>query len=155
MDANNLYPTAMLDYPLPYGGIKWANWLRDLGNMSYKYWQRKLTEDDNVGYVLEVDLNYPAELDDEHNSYPLAPEHMTITKDHLLPYQKKIADKLDIKLTSTNKKLCTTLNNKRRYVVYYKNLLFYMEQVMLLRNVHRVIMFKQAKFLKSYVDFNT
>ena len=45
--------------------------------------------------------------------------------------------------------------NKRRYVVYYKNLLIYMEQGMLLRNVHRVIMFKQAKFLKSYVNFNT
>ena len=30
-----------------------------------------------------------------------------------------------------------------------------MEQGMLLRNVHRVIIFKQAKFVKSYVDFNT
>ena len=30
-----------------------------------------------------------------------------------------------------------------------------MEQGMPLRNVHRVIMFKQAKFLKNYVDFNT
>ena len=88
--------------------------------MSDEYWQRKLTEDDNVVYVLEVDLDYPAELHDEHNSYPLAPEHMTITKDHLSPYQKKIADKLDIKLTSTNKKLCATLNNKRRYIVFYK-----------------------------------
>ena len=47
------------------------------------------------------------------------------------------------------------MNNKRRYVAYYDNLLFYMEQGMLLRNVHRVIMFKQAKFFKSYVDFNT
>ena len=33
--------------------------------------------------------------------------------------------------------------------------MIYLEQGMLLRNVHRVIMFKQAKFLKSYVDFNT
>ena len=155
LDANNFYQTTMSDYPLPYRGFKWANSLYDLGDMSYKYCQRKLTEDDNVGYVLEVDLDYPTELHDEHNSYPLAPEQITITKDHLSPYQKKIADKLDIKLTSTNKKLCATLNNKRWYVVYYKNLLFYMKQGMLLRNVHRVIMFKIAKFLKIYVDFIT
>ena len=126
----------MSDYLLPYGGFKWANWLCNLGDMSYKYWQRKLTEDDNVGYVLEVDLDYPAELHDKHNSYPLAPEHMKITKDHLSPYQKMIADKLDIKLTSDNKKLRATLNDKRRYVVYYKNLLLYMEKGMVLRKVH-------------------
>ena len=106
-----------------------SKWVMLFRGYELQYWQRKLTED--------------------------VPEHMTITKNYLSPYQKKIADKLDIKLTSTNKKLCATLNNKRRYVVYYKNLLFYMEKGMLLRNVHRVIMFKQAKFLKSYVDFNT
>ena len=30
--------------------------------------------DTNVGYVLEVDLNYPEHLHNKHNNYPLAPE---------------------------------------------------------------------------------
>ena len=58
LDANNLYPTTMFDYSLPYGGFKLENWLCDLPNMGYEYWLQKRTEDDNVGYVLEVDLDY-------------------------------------------------------------------------------------------------
>ena len=76
--------------------------------------------DDDVGYVLEVDLEYPIHLHDKHTSRPLAHEHMTITKDHLSPYQKEFADKLNLNLTSNNIKLCASLNKKQRYTVYLK-----------------------------------
>ena len=34
----------------------------------------ELTDDGSDGYILEVDLDYPKELHDSHNEYPLAPE---------------------------------------------------------------------------------
>ena len=154
-DANNLYPTTMSDYPLPYGCFKWDERLFRLPEMTYEDCRKTLTNDSEVGYILEVDLIYPKHLHDMHNSYPLAPEHMTITKNHLSPYQKQIVDKLDINLTSNNKKLCATLNDIHQYTVYYKNLLLYMKQGMILRKIHGAIQFKQSDFFKSYVDFNT
>lgn len=39
-------------------------------------WWNFVKEYDNkdVGYVLEVDLEYPIDLYDKHNAYPLEPE---------------------------------------------------------------------------------
>jgi len=33
---------------------------------------------ENIGYLLEVDLEYPKELHDLHNGYPLETEHFVI-----------------------------------------------------------------------------
>ena len=46
------------------------------------------------GYILEVDLEYPDELHELHNDYPLAPEKLAVSSDMLSKYCKKIADKL-------------------------------------------------------------
>ena len=40
------------------------------------------------GWILEVDLEYPAELHEEHNSYPLAPEKKVVKKKWMSEYQK-------------------------------------------------------------------
>ena len=55
--------------------IKRLNWL----NMSDR--QRE-------GFILEVDLMYPHDLHETHNSFPLAPEQLIITEDMLSPYAK-------------------------------------------------------------------
>ena len=46
-----------------------------------KYWRREilsLDDEANIGLMLEVDLEYPNELHDLHDTYPLAPEHVNI-----------------------------------------------------------------------------
>ena len=43
----------------------------------------QLGDNDPHGYIIECDLDYPAELHDRHNQYPLAPERFTIGRERL------------------------------------------------------------------------
>ena len=80
-----------------------------------------INENSKIGYFLEVDLEYPDELHELHNDYPLAPEKLAVTNDMLSKYCKEIADKYDIKVGDV-KKLIPNLRNKTKYVLHYRNL---------------------------------
>ena len=55
------------------------------------------------GYFLEVDLDYPENIHDIHNDYPMAPEKIKIEDDMLSPYCSEIKRKYDIKTGGINK----------------------------------------------------
>ena len=80
-----------------------------------------IDEKSQIGYILEVDLEYPDELHVLHNDYPLAPEKLAIPYDMLSDYCKKIADKYGIKVGDV-KKLIPNLGDKTNYVLHYRNL---------------------------------
>jgi hypothetical protein len=42
-----------------------------------------VSDDSEEGFILEVDLDYPPELHDLHNEYPLAPEKMKVAENML------------------------------------------------------------------------
>ena len=56
-----------------------------------------ISEKSPIGYFLEVDLEYPDELHEFHNDFPLAPEKLAVSND-MSKYCKKIADKYEIKV---------------------------------------------------------
>ena len=110
-----------------------------------------ISENSSIGYILEVDIEYPSELHDLHNDYPLASEKLEISQDVSSKYCSDIPNKYGIKIGGVNK-LVPNLGNKRKYVVYYRNLQLYLSLGMKLSKVHRVL---KSDWLKKFVDFNT
>ena len=134
LDANNLYGWAMSQY-LPTGNFKWMTDKEiskiDLG---------KYKADGKKGLILEVDLEYPQELHDIHNDYPVAPEKVNISNNMLSAYCKKIAEKYNISIGLVSK-LISTLRDKKEYVLHYRNLQLYLDLGLKIKKVHRVLKF--------------
>ena len=108
-----------------------------------------INDKSSVGYFLEVDLEYPDELHELHNDFPLAPAKFAVSSDILSNYCKKIAGKYEIKVGDV-KKLISNLGNKTNYVVHYRNLHLYLSLGMKLTKIHRVLKFKQSDWMKLY-----
>ena len=45
-----------------------------------------MSDNQDTGYILEVDLAYPKALHKAHSSFPLAPERLIINEEMLSPY---------------------------------------------------------------------
>ena len=146
LNVNNLYGRGMSAYR-PNGGFKWLENVDDFDAIL-------ISENSSVGYILEVDLKNPDELQKLHNDYPLAPEKLAIPYDMLSDYCKKIADEYRIKAGDV-KKLIANLSNKANYAVHYRNLQLYLSLGMKLIKIYRAFKFKQSDWMKNYIDFNT
>ena len=59
-----------------------------------------------------------------------------------------------MKINKVDKLICN-VQNKRNYVVHITALKQALDHVLILKKVHRVIKFKQEKWLKPYIDMNT
>ena len=134
---------------LPYGSFKFLS----QGEID-SFELDSIAENSLIGYISEGDLEYPKELHDLHDDYPLALEKIEVTYDMLSKYSNDIADCYNIKVGGV-KKLVPNLGDKIKYVVHYGNLQYYLSLGMKLIKIHTILSFKQSDWLKSYVDFNT
>ena len=148
LDGNNLYGWSMSQY-LPYSGFIWLN-----QEKNYRFDVNSIEENNSIGYILEFDLEYPSELHELHNDYPLAPEKIEISQNMLSKYCFNIAEEYGIKIGGVNK-LVPNLGNKSKFVVHYRNLQLYLSLGMKLAKIHRILKFKQSVWLTKYIDFNT
>ena len=73
LDTNNLYGKAMTE-TLPGRGFRWMD---DISRMDEDF-VRGYDKNDIKGYILEVDVDYPNELQNLHRNLPFLPERMVI-----------------------------------------------------------------------------
>ena len=150
-DCNNQYGWAMSQY-LPTHGFKWLK----LETECPEFWTNFVLQQEecqDTGYFFEVDLEYPEELHDTHDQYPLAPEHLEIKEEMLSEFQKGLAKDLNVKVGGS--KLCLTLLDKKEYICHYRNLKLYLEKGMKIKKVRKVLEFQQSPWIKPYIDLNT
>uniref|UniRef100_A0A336MAQ8 CSON012963 protein n=1 Tax=Culicoides sonorensis TaxID=179676 RepID=A0A336MAQ8_CULSO len=127
LDFNNLYGFSLSE-SIAYGGFQWLT-----DNQITRFKVENIPDDGDYGYVLSVDIDYPSELHDEHNELPFFPE------------RKKFGN---------TEKLCATLENKKNYVVHYRNLKQAMQNGLILKKVHKILKFKQSKWIAPYINLN-
>ena len=101
----------------------------------------------STGYIIEVDLEYPEELQVLHD-YPLAPKNLQFCMKSCHIIVKKIAGKYGIKVGDVMK-LIPNLGDKINYVLPYRNLQLYLSLGMKLTKIHRVLRFKKSDWMKK------
>ena len=129
LDANNLYGWAMSKI-LPVNGFKWEN---DLSRFNENFIKNH-NENSDVGYFLEVDIEYPKQLWSYRKDLPFLPERKKLGK---------------------VEKLVCSIEDKEKYVLHIKALKQSLNNGLVLKDVHRVIKFDQEAWLKPYIDMNT
>ena len=81
LDANNLFGLSMIQ-KLQYRNLEWDDKITEEDIINYK--------NGSMDYILEVDVEYPKELHDLHNDYPLAPEVKNVKANMLSDKQVEI-----------------------------------------------------------------
>ena len=69
---------------LPYGGFRWLE-TDEIDNLDIK----TINSDGEICYILEVDLDYPKHLHDNHSDYPSAEKKKIITEDQISPVNQE------------------------------------------------------------------
>ena len=117
LDANNLYGWAM-SQKLPVNGFKWVEKLSRFNERFIKNYN----ENSDIGYFLEVDIDYPKELFNLHKDLPFLPERKKVNK---------------------VEKLICNIEDKEKYVMHIKVLKQALNHGLVFKKVHRVIQFNQ------------
>ena len=94
LDANNLYGWAM-SQKLPVNGFKWVKNLSQFN----KSFIRNYNENSDIGYFLELDIDYPEKLFNLHKDLPFLPERKKVNK---------------------VEKLICSIENKKKFVIHLR-----------------------------------
>ena len=119
---------------LPVNGFKWIDNNETTGPIINKDFIKNYDENNDKGYIFEVDVKHPKRLHELHSDLPFLSERMEV---------------------NNCKKLVSNLFNKKKYVAHINILKQALNHGLKFKKIHRVIEFNQKAWLKPYIDMNT
>ena len=124
LDIYNLYGWGM-SQKLPVNGFKWVEKSR-LSRFNVRF-IKNYNENSDIGYFLEVDIDYPKELFNLHKDLPILPERKGVNK---------------------CEKLTCSIEDKEKYVIHIRALKQALNHGLKLEKVHRVIKLNQRAWFR-------
>ena len=157
VDANNLYGEAQ-SHSLPHSDFQWASpedlqlinkffEVRAEGTKSGTKIKWSDYFNDETGYFIEADIEFPEHLKEKMANFPPAPEKTKIEKEALSEFARNMLDEANEKYIESEK-LCLTLCNKKKYVTHHKLMDLYSQIGVKVKNITKCLKFKQHPFLK-------
>ena len=119
---------------LPVNGFKRIDNNKTAGPVINEDFINNYDENNDKGYIFEVDVKYLKRLHELHSDLPFLSERMEVNK---------------------GKKLVCNLFNKKKYVAHINTLKQALNHGLKFKKIHRVIEFNQEAWLKPYIDMNT
>ena len=110
-----------------------TEWIKDASQFNEDF-LKNYNEESDEEYFLEVDVQYPENVNELHNDLPFLPERMKIEK---------------------VKKLLANLNDKTECVINIRYSKQGLNHGLISKKVYRVIKFNQNAWLRPYIDTNT
>ena len=108
-------------------------WIEDISKIDEDF-TKNHDENNNVGYLVKADIEYPKELHNKHSDLPFLPERMKVNK---------------------YKKLVCNLYDKKDYVDHIRLIKQALNHGLEIKKIHKVLKFNQRAWLKEYIDMNT
>ena len=122
----------------------------DLGVFNHR-----VTDEEKKSFIFDVDLEYPPELHDRDDDYPLAPEVMTIEPEITGVKQHNLRAQYFRAACPFSQILICSFYLKKHYLVLGQLLRFYLDRGMRLVKVHRAIRFNSSPYFAGYIANNT
>ena len=138
LDANNIYGWAMCR-KLPLNNFEWIDNPNEIFTTKTILDYDEKTND--KGYLLEVDIEYPKHLHNDHRDLPFCPfKNKKFTNNRKYSEAIQIVRKNNSEfLPKQNEKLLTTLEDKEKHVLQITSLKQALEHGLILKKVHRAI----------------
>ena len=150
IDANNLYGWAMSQY-LPTSEFEKLQLPDEYILEQIVEDSRFIPDNNEFGYFIECDLEYPVEIKEKTKNFPFCPYQTKADPDLFSAYMNNV-NQPNYKPTP---KLMGDVTNKSKYMINFRMFKIYLNHGMKITKIHTIYRFKQSPFLGKYIDHNT
>ena len=146
IDCSNMYGYA-LKQCLPEKDFRWLT-KGEIKNLNVE----NIEDDDDTGYILECDFEFPESVHDRLKDFVPLLEKMEVAPAHWSPYMMKQFAKTCKPFKAEPEKLTSHFGPRRHYVIHYVHLKLCLELGINLKRIHRVLAFTQSTWMAPYID---
>ena len=111
--------------------------------------------DDEFGYIVCVDLEYPDSIHDAHQDFPMAPAREPVDSMWLSSYQLDLLEEYHLPKVSMCNKMLQILYDKKDNTLHYVSIKIHKRDRPEVSKLHKVLKFRQSKWMAKCIELNT
>ena len=140
-----------MSQPLPTGEFEQLLFPDNYSQEQVEKVLSEIPDDNEYGFVIECDLDYPAEIKEKTENFPFCPYQLKADPNLFSEYMNSVKQP---NYKPTEKLVCD-LTNKQKYMIHNRMFKFYINMWMKVTKIHTIYRFQQSLCSEKYINHNT